>query len=397
MSIRLAVPGIWLAMSSLAGAVEIGANVNEGLLLLERPLLDASHTSWVRGFVPALAFTQGPRRVETDEGLARMLEAARDGRRVILSLKWNLKAGNCRVPAPDSDTERAWFEWVARLLAACDGRLSIFVLANEPMIDTMPEDLEAGPDGVVPFARFTERLLARVSELGVKERDGKPLPLYLGAFTRLQAEPVQTSPAVRALLDLSVRDSRVAGVDVHLHNRTLDETRAALEFLRSQVAKPVIVTEFSLVWRYKAALKQPIGASDKGRAFAEAHGLAPSMKVLDYLNHIVASPISQEEWRAFLASQPWYVPDYLSKMADIMREHGVSVAAYSFSQGTEQMVARKERIKISADQPPYGLNPLFVRLFCKPPAPGVAPVNAWVFDDYVRLQASAPDSRPSTE
>jgi len=318
-----------------------------------------------------------------------LLEAAADGRRVILSLKWNLKDRKQRVPEPGGDVERAWFEWVEGLLTSCDGKLAIFTLANEPMIDTAPEDLTPGPDGVVPFARFTERLLAHVSSLGVRDSDGQPLSLYVGAFTRLQTERMQASPAVNALLALAARDDRVAGVDVHLHNRNLDEARAALAYARRQVTKPLIVTEFSLVWRHKAALKQPIGKSEEGRAFAVAHDLDPQMKVIDYMNACAAEPVDEAVWRDFLASQQWYMPDYLGKVAQIMRERGVTVSTYAFSQGTADTVESRRGRKIPADKPPYVLNFLFARLFCKPPKPGVAPVSRWVFDDYLRLQTGA--------
>ncbi len=371
----------WLgALPAASAALEVGANVNENLDYLERALLDRSRTSWVRGFIPVLAFIDGPRRLETDAGIAALRQAAADGRQVILSLKWNLKIANRRIPAPDSAEERAWFDWVERLLRDFDGQLAMFVLANEPMIDTMNEDMQAADGEDAPFVRFTRRLLDRVAALAVADRQGAPLPLYIGAFTRLQAEAMQNSPAFRGLLELADGDSRVAGIDVHLHNRNLEEAAAALDFARRQTAKPIVVTEFSLVWRYKAALKQPIGES--------AQGLDPRTSVLGYLNACAAEPVGEDVWAAFLGSQPWYMKGYLSAIAQTMEQRGVSVATFAFSQGTEQSAEARRGRQFTADKPPYIFNPLFVRTVCRPPAPGTAPVSRWVFEDYLRLQSA---------
>src|SRR5258708_1678696 len=93
-------------------ALQLGANVNESITRLEPVLLDRSHTTWVRGFLPASEFISGQRSLTNYAGIRTLQQCARDGRKVILTIKWDFKLAKLRVPSPDSLEEKTWFAWV---------------------------------------------------------------------------------------------------------------------------------------------------------------------------------------------------------------------------------------------------------------------------------------------
>ena len=166
--------------------LQLGANVNENLDWLLPSLMDQSHTGWVRGFVPAFQFMRGDRSFETDAGLRALNAAARSGRHVVLSIKWDClgKGEDGRVPFPDSTKEKQWFKFADDLLNATKGNVSILVLDNELLIDTQKGDLEPGENGQIPMVAFLQRLAAHVAAEHRTAANGEPLPVFAGGWTR---------------------------------------------------------------------------------------------------------------------------------------------------------------------------------------------------------------------
>ena len=373
---------------SSAPNFSLGANVNESLPWLLPNLLRQSSVTWVRGFVPASEFLDGQRSYKADPGLATLKAAARSGQKVALSIKWD-SAGRGHagpVPHPGSSQEKDWFAFTDHLLDAMSGSLSLFVLNNELYIDAKPEDLQPDSTGQVPIDRFLSRLADHVAAEHRTTADGSPLPLYVGGFTRLDHENNQTSPATTQMLAIINNNPNITGADYHLHQPDMATTLTAMEFMHRHVpSKPLMVTEFSLVWKWKAHILDPIGATDAGKQFAQKYGISPKATVLEFSNDAFAHPIPEAEWQAFLASQPWFEPHYLTSIARLMRANGIVLATYAFTLNpliTPQMPPRHLR----DNEDPWYLNQLFIPGLALSPDPKRAPENYGMFDDFVSLQ-----------
>src|SRR5688572_2883622 len=141
-----------------AASLELGANFNEHLTAARLPELNETGVRWIRAFLPAGEFIQGDRRLDTDPGIATFRAAAATGRKLAVSLKWDFKRSNWRVPLPDSHGERVAFAWAVNVARVT--RADMLLLVNEVFIDTHAQDLQPGPDGAIPMVRFLQRLAA---------------------------------------------------------------------------------------------------------------------------------------------------------------------------------------------------------------------------------------------
>ena len=363
-----------------------GVNSNQNLTWLEPTSMAQTHTTWVRGFVPASQFLSGARSYSTDPGLAALRAAAADGHKVILSIKWDCTGagGLGPVPQPGSPDEAAWFQFADALVQSMAGSLSILVVVNELLIDTREPDLGPGPDGRVPMIFFLRRLVAYLSASRPMAAEGGSLPIYAGGFTRLDLPKTQNAAAVRNAIGWINRDPRVAGADFHLHQPDLVTSGLALAYVRAQIpAKPLIVTEFSLVWKWKQHFEDAIGASRSGAAFATQHGLSPQMTVREFCNQAFARPVPEAEWRTFLASQPWFEPGYLDAIGTMMQQHGLSVATYAF---TTDPRPKAPPMQVGHGATPWFLNNLLIPGLAYVPGGGRAPENYGFFASFDKWQ-----------
>lgn len=364
----------------LGGGLQLGANFNEFLQAARPQPLALARVGWVRGFLPALEFIDGRRELATDPGLAAFREAAAAGRRVALTLKWDFLRGKSRVPAPGSERERACFAFA--LDAVRHGRPDLLLLINEYFPDTPEADTLPDAGGRIPMVEFLKRLAAHVHAAGLRDPRGGPLPVSCGGFTRLDLARMQEHPSVRQLLPWLNDSPHFSHVNFHLHQKTLGQFETALAFLRGQVpAKPLIVTEFSLVWAYKAHLGDAVAAGAKGGAFAAACALPAGTTVLDYLNAALRRRVPEEEWHAFLNSQPWYDPEFLRRSTALMERHGVVLATYAFL--SESSGALRP---MRAGDTPWRLNPIFAERFAVSPDPARPAVNPDFFKAFLERQ-----------
>lgn len=387
----MAPAGVAAAQPPQRGAkLRLGANVNENLDWLLPSLMDQSHTSWVRGFVPAFQFMRGERSFDTDAGLKSLNSAAHSGRHVVLSIKWDCKSrgGDGRVPQPDSAKEKQWFKFADDLLDATKGSISILVLNNELLIDTQQPDLEPGPDGQIPMVAFLRRLAAHIAAEHRTSADGKPLPLFAGGWTRLDLEAHRNLRAIRASMEWVKADPNIVGADYHLHQPDMHSTEEAMRFVHAQIPnKPLIVTEFSLVWKWKAHLEDRVASTPAGISFTHQYGLPSKMTVAEFLNGAFQNRVTPAEWNSFLASQPWFEPDYLSHIAPEMAANGVIVATYAFTLNPFPN-ATKHALHVDANTAPWFLNDLFVPTLVVAPSSTRAAENYGMFDSFVRYQMS---------
>lgn len=371
-----------LAAAALpARPLELGANFNEHLNVARVPALDVTGVKWIRGFLPAMEFVQGSRRLATDPGLATFRAAAASERKVALTLKWDFVRAKQRVPAPHSALERSCFAWAVDVVR--EGRPNMLLLVNELYIDTLEADLQPDGDGAIPMVRFLQRLAAHVSAAGLKAPDGSRLAVSCGGFTRIERADMQNQPATRALLPWLAQSPDLTDVNFHIHEPTMEEFVAALDFMRKAIPqRPFVVTEFSLVWAFRQHLDDKLGAVAAGRAFADKFKRAPDLTVRAYLGAIAASPVTEDELHAFLASQPWFDPQFLEKSCRAMEERGVVLATYAYLQ--EASGLERPRGPVGT---PWRLNPIFQERHARVPGSERLATNLGFYDTFVRRQA----------
>jgi hypothetical protein len=334
----------------------------------------------------------GQRSYQNDPGLASLKAAAHSGHKVALSIKWdsNGKGNAGSVPEPGSAQEKDWFAFTDRLLDATAGDLSIFVLNNELFIDAKPSDLLPDQTGSVPFIRFLNRLADHVGAEHRTAEDGSALPLYVGGFTRLDHEKMRSDIATVQMLALINGNPNITGADYHLHQPDMQTTKEAMEFMhRSVPSKPLMVTEFSLVWKWQQHLGDAIGNSAAGKTFAEKFGISRNTSVVEFCNQSYAHPVPEAEWQAFLSSQSWFEPHYLKEMATLMSANGIVLATYAFTLNPLRTPAMPPR-HVGETEAPWYLNQVFVPGLAYVPHSDRAPENYGMFEDFISLQQKHP-------
>jgi hypothetical protein len=372
----------------------LGGNVNERFQWATPQILEQTHTTWIRGFVPASEFLSGRRSYQSDPGLEALKRAADSGHKIILSIKWDStgKGDFGRVPAPGSKAEAAAFDFVDRLLDATDGRLSVLVVINELLIDTLPADLMPDGTGHIPVVFFLRRLTEHIDRENRRATDGGRLPLFAGGMTRLDTPQTQQAPATRAMVRWINSDPKVTGADFHLHQPDMLTTKGALEFMHHAVPdKPLMITEMSLVFEWKAHLGDRIGASGNGRAFAARHALSPGMTVAQFLTACFQRPVPEEEWHQFLASQPWFEGHYLANVVPLLEANGVRIATYAVTWNPHPGQAPAPE-PVTPKTTPWFLNQLLVPGLAYVPESVRLPENYELFADYASYQVHR--SRP---
>lgn len=383
--VAIAVGGIGVPSGQAAAqGLVLGANFNENLGAVRIPTLEAARVRWIRGFLPAFEFIDGPRRLETDDRVHTLRAAAAAGYKTVLSLKWNFRQQQLAVPSPGSDREQKCFAWAVETTKFC--KPDLLCLVNESLIDTTDADLIPDGKGHIAFVVFMQRLAAHVKAAHLPAPDGSPLPVASGGFTRLYDPKTQSQPAVVALLRWLAETDTVDVVDFHIHHSTMPEMEQALRFVRRYVkGKPLIVTEFSRVWAYGAHRNSAIGASEKGREFALRHGLDPTMTVQEYISSCFANPVSEAQYHDFLSSQSWFDPQYLEQACDSMQRYGVVLATYAFVQeasGGKRPPGKKAAL--------WCLNPVFADVVTVSPVPSRPGVSTDFFNTFVTHQEGNP-------
>jgi hypothetical protein len=373
-----------------AGKLALGGNVNERLYWATPQILEQTHTTWFRGFVPASEFIGGERSYENDPGLRALKAAAVSGHRIVLSIKWDSAGRGAfgRIPRPESKEEKTAFAFVDHLLDATTGQLSALVLINELSIDTLPADLDPDANGRIPIIEFLKRVAEHIAVEHRTAEDGSPLPLFAGGMTRLDKQTTQNAPATRAMIAWINGDPRIAGADFHMHQPDMATTQIALEFMHGAVPnKPLMVSEMSLIWRWQKHFGDSIGASSAGEDFCKKYGLTGQPTVAEFVNAAFERPVSEAEWQEFLASQAWFEGHYLANLVPMMQANGVKVATYALTWNPKPQDA-SERRPITPKTVPWFLNQLLVPGMAFVPGENRLPENYGLFSDYVRYQSA---------
>jgi len=386
-------PSVFLSAASPLAAGQpliLGANNNESPTRLDPLLLKRTQTTWVRAFFPASHFLDGKTSLATDPQIAAFKKLGDLGFHLFVTIKWDLKHdyGNTssrRVPAPDSAEEKRWFSFASQLLRAFEGHVSGLELVNELIVDTDPADLQAGPDGVAPMIRFLQRLAAHLTAERHLARDGTPLPLYAGGFTRLDQSRMQENPVLTSFMHWLSDSPLIFGVNFHIHQQSYEQFAASLAHIRRHVLKkPLAVTEFSLIWKYKAHLGEKLSSGRNASSFCKTYDRSPHLTVAEYLSDASAHPVSQDEWHAFLATREWFDPALLTTSTTLMAQNGVTLATYGFSHGPRK--ANERPRTFTTETTPWGLNMIFPFSWVRPQPDGSAPITYGLFEDWLAIQ-----------
>ena len=276
--------------------------------------------------------------------------------------------------------------FVEKILDKIGHSLDIIVTGNEPQYNTMREDLKFDDslEGI-PFLIFHERLANRIHKYISQKPDTKNIRIYVGALCRLNVEKNQSNDAILGLIEQADKLEFVEGLDLHIHVGHIDEIEAALKFARTKTQKPIIVTEFSLMRLYKKNLKEELGASQKGKEFAEKYGHDPEMKIHQWMQKAKRELVSAEEWNAMLLSREWYPPNYIKDFYQAFSRHNVIIATFSF--GGPSIGARPKG-SYGSDSKTWIFNPLYKPTEIKPdPKTGYA-LNPLCYDDWMAIQSS---------
>jgi hypothetical protein len=291
------------------------------------------------------------------------------------------------VPQPDSAEEKAWFSFASQLINTFKGQACAFELVNEIAIDSHQEDMVAGPDGEAPMIRFLQRLAAHLTAEKHLSRDGSPLPLYAGGFTRMDQPKMQNNPVLLSFMKWLSESPLIFGVNFHIHQLDLDQFQKSLAHVRKHIPnKPFAITEYSLVWKYKAHLGDKLSEGKNAAEFCKTFNRSPKLTVVDYLNEATKEPVTQKEWHAFLATCEWFDPQFISKSYALMSQYGVTLATYGFSHGPRKETEHKRTKPLTASSDPWALNMIFPYSWVQNNPDGSAPHTYGFYDDWIRIQ-----------
>ena len=405
--------GPFLSCCGVYASTVFATNVNESLHLYADPKVQVGlrqiNAHWVRGFDEHVLtrIGQGKPNADTNARLSAIRHAAESGYKVIYSLKFNMDGhpsrGYITDYSPGSEREQGVFLAVRELLDVMAPYIDILVVGNEPFAETNPSDFartvqsdwaDSGISGY-PLVIFYDRISDHILRYIQSDPDTfGHLQVYCGATQSLHNR-TQTAinTWIKAFIEMVDRKDGLSGLDVHIHTEDLiggspdrhySQSRRNLEIVRQFTQKPLLVTEFSLVWRYRFFLSESLGADRKGRQFAAQYGHPPAMKVYAYLNLCRDPPRPQQEWLDFLDSRRWWEPDYLKHMHQLFSEFNVRYAAYRFIHNRPWTV--------TPDSVPWHLNAM-LHVLADPFEDGRFAETPAFAEDFRRLNAPVFDSQ----
>ncbi|HEY1202836.1 MAG TPA: hypothetical protein VGE79_17740 [Niastella sp.] len=373
-----------IALLLLAGipvaAQEIGANFNHDPEIIDFSYLKKTPVEWIRTTPYIFQYINGAKNAATEPGLAKVIEAKKQGYKVAFGFRWDFRKFNLNIPAPGSAEEKKYFEVATSILDRVGAYIDIFKLGNEPNLETKEEDLQKNSEGIVPLVRFTERLLNEVVEPWyAKHTNVKRPDVYVGSLPRLFMKEEQKKPGVRGLIELAQNNKQIKGLSVHLHIADSVEMEDAFKFARSIMpAKPIIIPEYSLFRLYNKHNTDQLGDSPEGIAFAKKFGYAPEMKLYEWYSKANSEQVSAEEWKAMFDSRKWFPQHFMLTYYRYFQKYGVVLATYGY-------VSQDAPQHMRPDSPTWFINPIFPFKSLRTQPDGVHTANPLWFDDYVTI------------
>ena len=368
------------ALSNPISAQILGANFNHNAEILDVDYLKKSGASWVRATPRILDYADGKLAIKNDPANDKIIEAGKQGYKVIFGFRWDFAMHKQRIPQPGSPEETRLFDVERQLLDEVGPYIDVFTLGNEPNLETLPDDMIPDAQGHIPLVVFMERQLVMVVEPYFKQRSGKPYPqIFLGSLPALFEKKQQQIPANVALIKMAQNDPRITGFDLHLHILDFNQAAESFAFARAIMPqKPIIVTEFSLHRLFLAHRTDPLNSTPAGVAFAKKYGRDPAMKVYEWCGIANRNRVSPDEWEAMFMSRSWYIPHYLKQFEASFKKNGVTMATYPlFQQSCPE--------NMTPDSPMWFINPIFCQKSLEKQPDGTFSANPLSFDDFKEI------------
>jgi hypothetical protein len=348
----------------------LGANYNQNLDSLDYRELQAARAGWIRGFFAM------PWADEPDPANHFAIRAVRDagqrGYGTVLSLKFPF--ADRELPAVGSPAMAAELARLDKILPLVIGHVDILAIGNEPFIESRPAERDERLNAF--YEAVADHVIAYRGEY-CGERC--PTRLYMGALNRLDLPDRQT-PAAERWMTFVRETPELEGVDIHPHVPSEEAVQPFLDYIlpRMRPDQKFLVTEFSLVWLWKAHLEDTIPAE-----FAQKYGYSPDAKVWEVIRAATERPFPQQQWNDFLAASPWYESHkhFLRDQVQRFRDTGrLAFASYGFRQDT--LMVQDFR----PTSTPWLLNSVFAPYTVQPDANGLTGQGYSWLDDFRALQ-----------
>ena len=334
----------------------LAANVNQALDKIDLAEMAAVSGTWIRGFYVMSGADQGNPATQT--GLAKLLQAAARGYGTVLTTKFQYR--NRSIPAPGSPAMKTALARLTKVLEATMGRVDILTIGNEPFLETSKNDRETPRINTFYEALALDAAEYRQRHFGANCKT----KIYMGALNNLD-NPSARNEQTRRWMTFTAQTPAIAGVDIHPHVPSIAAAQKyvdyVLPFLRGD--QKFLATEFSLVQLWKRHLSDPVRP-----AFARRHGIARGTPVWQIIANATKQPMDEEQWNAFLLSNPWFAANknYLTDQMERFRSTGkLAVAAYGITQ--DAPMAKD----FGPHKPPWIFNSMFCPYVCKPEPGGL--------------------------
>lgn len=347
----------------------LGANFNEHFEDVDFAQLRRANDHWIRGFLPMPQVN--PADPGAHRAIATTLAAERQGFATILTLKFPMKKTG--IPRAGTPAFARAIEELDAVLPLVIGKVDILEIGNEPFIEAPKRQRNRALND------FYEAMARRVIAYRAEHCPGVcRTRLFMGALNRL-SDPTWRTAATDRWLAFVRETPEIAGVDIHPHIHSIEESKAFLAYVlpRLRADQQFIATEFSLVWYWRQHLGDRVPAS-----FASRYGVSSKTKVWQEIAAALAKPVPQREWDDLLTASPWFSAErnYLTDQMAIFRKTGrLAVATYGFKQGSSMTH------HFGPDSVPWLLNSVIASRTVQPHADGTAGTNPYWFDEFRRL------------
>jgi hypothetical protein len=364
------------------GKQSLGVNYNGQFNQLNFNDLQRTRTKWVRGFAKFFKLYEGLKNdhpIKTKSNIKSYLKLKSHGYKTILNIKWNFH--NKDFPANNSTQMRNYENFLTKLLDVVWDKTDILVIGNEPFIESKKS--ERGTRLVQFYERIakfikqyeTKRLKEQGNDGSENIKNRKAIkPIFIGAFNNLYLSSWQTG-AVDKLLKFAESSPWIAGIDLHIHHKQLQQLGDALNYVKNKIRddQKIIITEFSIVKYFKQFMSQTIPSS-----FAGKFGYNSNMKNYKYLDHALKENVTWKEWVSYLRNSNWFESKkkYLINAFHLFKPHKkFAIATYGLRQ------SYPPNKDFTSDTMPWILNSIYANRTVQTNSAGQNQFNyAWIQD-----------------
>lgn len=201
----------------------------------------------------------------------------------------------------------------------------------------------------------------------------------MGALNKLDAPAVRQAPWVKRWLAFVRATPEINGVDIHPHVASFQQSVPFVRYVLKGIRpdQQFLVTEFSLVWYWKAHMHDRVPP-----IFAQRYGMSTKLQMWQAVHAAILHPFSQEEWNDLLTGSSWFAAQrlYIQEEVRLFRGTGrLAVACYSFEQ--QASMTRN----FGPKSVPWLLNSVYARRTVREAPGGTAPTNPYWFTAFKQI------------